>query len=94
MFSRDCAWIKKSGSLFDVTLESFDGAEVCEMVGLFLLHQLAKLVSKSNIGLYWEDGLAILDASGPELERLRKKIIKLFQSHGLKMISSISLSKH
>ena len=91
LFSRDSAWIKKSGSLFDVTMGSFDGAEVCEMVGLFLLHQLAKLVGKSNIGLYRDDGLAILDALDPDLERLRKKIIKLFQSHGLKLISNTNL---
>ena len=70
---------------------SFDGAEVCEMVGLFLLHQLAKLVGKSDIGLYRDDGLAILDASGPDLERLKKKIIKLFQSHGSKIILSTNL---
>ena len=88
LFSRDSAWIKKSGSLFDVTMGSFDGAEVCEM---FFLHQLAELVDKSNIGLYKEDGLAIVDASGPNLERLRKKSIKLFQSHGLKTISNTNL---
>ena len=38
-----------------------------------------------------DDGLAILDASGPDLERHKKKIIKLFQSHGLKIISNINL---
>ena len=91
LFSRDSAWIKKSGSLFDVTMGSSDGAEICDMVGLFLLHQLAKLVGKSNIGLYRNNGLAILVASGPELERLKRKIIKLFQSHGLKIISSTNL---
>ena len=72
-------------------MESFDGAKVCEMVGLFLSHQLAKLVGKSNIGLYRDDDLAIVDASGPDLERLRKKIIKLLQSHGSKIISSTNL---
>ena len=82
LFSRDSAWIKKSGSLVNVTMGSLAGAEVSEMVGLFLLHQLTKLVGKSSIGLYRDDGLAILDASGPDLERQRKKIIKLFQSHG------------
>ena len=30
---------------------------------------------KSSIGLYRDDGLAILYASDPDLERLRKKII-------------------
>ena len=35
--------------------------------------------------------MTILDASGPDLERLRKKIIELFQSHGLKIISTTKL---
>ena len=58
LFSRDGAWIKKCGSLFDVTMGSYDGGEVCEMVGLFLLHQLEKLVGSNNIGLCRDDGLA------------------------------------
>jgi len=53
---------------------SYDGAEVCEMVGLFLLQELAKLVGKNNIGLYKDDGLAIINGSGPALDRLRKKM--------------------
>ena len=32
-------WTKKSSD-FDVTMGSFDGAEVCELVGLHLLPQL------------------------------------------------------
>ena len=31
---------------------SFDGAEVCELVGTFLLHHLSKRIEQSNIGLY------------------------------------------
>ena len=36
---------------------SFDGAEVCELVGLYLLSQLQHLAM--NVGLYRDDGLAI-----------------------------------
>ena len=32
-------WVKKGNSLFDVTLGSFDGAEICDIVGLFLLSE-------------------------------------------------------
>ena len=28
-------------SLFDITMGSYDGAEVCELVGFFLLNKLA-----------------------------------------------------
>ena len=36
LFSTDGVWIKHRGSLFDVTMGSYDGAEICELVGLFL----------------------------------------------------------
>ena len=51
--------IKKKGGLFDVTMGAFDGAEVCEAVGNFLLYQLSKNYNKKDIGLYRDDGLAI-----------------------------------
>ena len=65
-------------------MSSYDGAEVCELVGLFILNLIAPLVGKSNVGLYRDDGLAILEnASGPESERIKKKIVKVFQQYGL-----------
>ena len=43
LFSEGRTWRKRSnGSLFDVMMESFDGAEVCELFGLFALAQLPK----------------------------------------------------
>ena len=42
LFSGNNMWIKKSGdSNFDVTMGSFDGAELCELVGLFILYTIA-----------------------------------------------------
>ena len=71
---------------------SFDGAKICELVGLFLLNNLTQLVGSNNIGLYRDDGLAILEnASGPSSKRIKKRIIKLFQHHGLKIIAEINL---
>ena len=52
-------WIRKEGRLFDVTMGAFDGAEVCEAVGNFLLCQLSKNYNKKGIGSYRDDGLAI-----------------------------------
>ena len=88
LFSRDSAWIKNDGSLFDVTMGLYDGDEVCKLVGLFMLNLIALLVGKNNVGLYRDDGLAILEnASGPESERIKKKIIKVFNSKQLKHLS-------
>ena len=54
---------------------SYDGAEICELVGLYLLEKLSKRIGKERIGLYRDDGLAaIIDANGPKIDRLRKYI--------------------
>jgi len=33
-------WIKQLGGNFDIAMGSFNGAEVCELVGLYILNQL------------------------------------------------------
>ena len=72
--------VKKSGAEFDVRMGWFDAVEVCELVGLYLLHHLAKIFGKEAVGLYQDDGLAILrNASGPDAERVRKKVTQFFQ---------------
>lgn len=39
---------------------SYDGAEVCELVGLYILSALGNTYGKECIGLYRDDGLAVL----------------------------------
>ena len=45
------SWSKKNGT-FDVTMGSFDGAEVCELVGLFLLKKITGFTPPEKVGLY------------------------------------------
>ena len=49
---------KLTESCFDVTMGSFDGAEICEVVGLYIHSKLEKILPKSNFGLHRGDGLA------------------------------------
>ena len=43
LFNNGKPWIKNNNSnLFDVTMGSYDGAEICELVGLFILNHLGK----------------------------------------------------
>ena len=42
LFNGQHVSINKKGGLFGVTMGAFDGAEVCEAVGNFLLYQLSK----------------------------------------------------
>ena len=50
LFSNNKAWKKKqTESFFDVTMGSFDGAEVCEHVSIHILGFLAKLINKKIV---------------------------------------------
>ena len=72
---------------------SHDGAEVCELVGLFLLNELNELFGKDNVGLYRDNGLAIVkNASGPQMDKLRKKIVAMFKKYDLKITTETNLS--
>lgn len=92
LFVNGRPWIKKTKGMFDVTMGSFDGAEVCELVGAFLLHHLSQYIERFNIGLYRDDGLAVLkNTSGQVAERARKNIIKVFKSFGLRVTIDVNI---
>ena len=47
LFDKNNVCIKKGeNTIFDITMGSFDGAEVCELVGLYLLEKLSALLIK------------------------------------------------
>ena len=77
-------WEKKS-SQFDVTMGSYDGAEVCELVGLFMLDQLKQRFPKDDMGLYRDDGLGVTSSSGRVADKARKDVVQIFKSHGLQV---------
>jgi hypothetical protein len=62
----------------------FDGAEICELVGLFILNHLGKRFGKENIGLYRDDGLAIIKSKSARLrDKTRKELHKTFVTFDL-----------
>ena len=71
LFNKQQTWIKKESGLFDVTMGTYDGAEVCELVGSFLLYALSLKYNKTNIGLYGDDGWAVFkNISGAHCEKI------------------------
>ena len=77
--------VKKTGNEdLDVPMACYDGAELCELVGSFILNKLISIINKSNIGLYRDDGLGIFqNVSKPEIERKKKAGVKVFKGCGL-----------
>ena len=60
---------------FDVSWEAYDGADVCELVGLFILNSLSKKFRSDNVGLYRDDGLVLLKVSSKRLaDKARKEL--------------------
>ena len=48
LFNKQQPWIKKASGLFNVTIGACNGAEVCEVVGSFLLYALSLKYNKTN----------------------------------------------
>ena len=92
LFDENGIWCKKGDELFDVTMGAYDGAEVCEVVGLFLLHTLGEKLGNKHVGLYRDDGLAEFPGmSNSEADKTRKEIVKIFKDNGLSITIEINL---
>ena len=75
--------LEKTTSVFDMTMGSYDVAEICKLVGLHLLSQLQNL--KINVGLYRDDGLAVTNQTPREAEMTKKKLCKIFKDTNLRI---------
>ena len=81
LFNNTGVWIKKEGNKdFDVTVGSFDGAQVCQLVGLHILHILSTKHGENLNGIYRDDGLACFDnVSGPQADQIIKGFIYIIR---------------
>lgn len=94
LFDDGTLWTKKNSPNFDVTMGSFDGAEVCELVGLYLLHLMRDSFPDINFGLYRDDGLGITSGiNSSDLERMKKGVIQLFKRNHLRITIDADLEQ-
>ena len=87
MFYENEAWKKKdTDTIFDVTMGSYDGAELCEFIGIYIQSLFLNILSEDNMGLYRDDGLSILrKINKQEIDRVREKIISIFKNIDFKI---------
>ena len=78
------AWKKKSThSCFNVTIGSYEDAEICELVGNYALCKQENITSKDDIGLYRNDSLILLgELNVEQTDKIRKNIVKVFKTIG------------
>ena len=80
LFHNNVAWKEKAKtSCFDMTMGSYDGAEVCELVDTFNLSKLGNVIGKKKTGLYRDDGLIFLRNMNARGTDKMRKIIKVFK---------------
>ena len=93
LFDKTSAWVKKgNNSLFDVTMRSYDGAEICELVGLYVLNRLSTVIDQSGADLQRDDGLAAINNGNvPKLYRIRNDIIALFKEEWLSITNETNI---
>ena len=74
-FDDSRTWVKKQEGLFNVSRGAYDEAEVCELVGIYMLSLLSKKHNKNDFGLYPDDGLTVFkDKTGLQSEQVKKNI--------------------
>jgi hypothetical protein len=94
LFYGETTWAKKNNaSLFDVAMGSYDGVEICELVGLFILKEISDKFGKENVGLYRDYGLMLLHGkSGRLAGKARKTLHTIF--HDLCLMITAEVNNH
>ena len=92
LFNKNQSSAKKSGNEeFDVPMGCFDGAELCEIIGIYIL-KIQRVLHRDNAGLYKNDGFGVTkELPGPEMETKRKQIIEIFKMLGLSITIKMNL---
>ena len=68
---------------------SFNGAEICDLVGLFLLNELnnSNIFNHNEFGLYRDDVMGVIRSKSPKTaENANKKLIKLLKNFDFKIV--------
>ena len=59
-----------------------------------IVFSIGEKLNKNNIGLYEDDGLACFqNNNGHQNDKIRNKLIKIFQTHGLKLEIKCNLKR-
>ena len=59
---------------------AYDSAQVVDLVGIYILDTLGRIVNSKQVGLFSRDGIIqIRDSNGPKTSSIQKKIIRAFK---------------
>ena len=92
LFNTTSVWIKRE---FDFTMGSFDDAEICGLVGVYILNVIGKRYGKERVDLYGEDdGSACSEiVSGPQAEASGKMLLRSLNKNSTSVLLVKQISK-
>ena len=64
---------------------SYDGAETCELIGTYILNEIKNIINKDDIGLYRDDGLAVINKPPKKAVAIKKELCEKFRQLGLQI---------
>ena len=74
-------WIKSGPVNFDVPMGGYDSSQIADLVGLYILHILNRIINSEQLGLYRDDGIIYIpNSNGPNSSSIQKKIIRALNS--------------
>ena len=93
LFDKDNVGVRKDNPDFDLTMGSYDGAGLCELVGLYLEDLVAKKFGKLYIGFFRDYGLCCFEnVWRPDSEKIKKKIIENLQKQWIRHKSFLDVT--
>jgi hypothetical protein len=100
LFYKEKVYVMKIQPQFDVQMGSWDGAEISELCGIYLMYKLTRNdrtglngpFKKEEVGLYRDDGLAAVQGTNKEREAIKTKIKQIFAEENLKVEQKVNLS--
>ena len=79
-------WIKSGPMNFDVPMGRYDSSQIADLLGLYILNVLNRIINSDHVGLYRDDGLMYIpNSNGPNTSSIQKKIIRAFKLFGFKI---------
>ena len=91
LYTGDTVWVKKGEINFDVGMGAWDGAETCELVGLYILSKLRNKLPNFDHGLYRDDSLGVVETTPRNAEKIRQKLHSIMSELGLKITSRANI---
>ena len=80
------SWVKSHVDNFDIPMGAYDSAQVADLVGIYILDTLGRVVNSQQVGLYRDDGIIYIpDSNGPKNSSIQKKIIRAFKLLGFRI---------